>query len=127
MRLEQFTVKAREVLASAQTSAERSDHPEVTPEHVLEALLQQEGGVAPSTLAKLGVRVDALESDVAASLAALPKTQGAATHVSARLDAVLKAALREAEALKDQYVSTEHVLLALLDAKSPAADALKHQ
>jgi len=127
MRLEQFTVKAQEVLASAQTSAERSDHPEVTPEHVLEALLRQEGGVAPSTLAKLGVRVDALERDVAASLAALPKTQGAATNVSPRLDAVLKSALREAEALKDQYVSTEHVLLALLDGKSPAAEALKRQ
>ena len=125
MRLDQFTVKAQEALASAQTVAEKSDHPEVTTEHLLKALLEQEGGVVPSALGKLGVNAGGLAADVEKSLASLPQTQGAATHVSPKLDGVLKQALREAEALKDQYVSTEHLLLALLDSKTPAAEALE--
>jgi len=124
MRLDQFTVKAQEVLTSGQTQAERKDHPEVTPEHLLRALLEQEGGVAPSALGKLGVDVASLGQDLDRALAGLPRTQGAATQVSPRLDAVLKGALREAEALKDQYVSTEHLLLALLEGKTASAQAL---
>ncbi len=125
MRLDQFTVKAQEALASAQTDAEKNDHPEVTPEHLLKALLTQEGGVVPSALGKMGANTGGLAADLDRVLSSLPRTQGAATHVSPKLDAVLKAALREAEALKDQYVSTEHLLLALLDAKTVASEALK--
>src|SRR5437773_4493924 len=114
MRLDQFTIKAQEAFGVAQTQAEKSDHPEVTPEHLLAALLAQEGGVVPSALGKLGVGTAGVVADVERALAALPKTQGAATHLSPKLDAVFKAALREAEALKDEYVSTEHLLLALI-------------
>ena len=119
MRLDQFTVKAQEALTTAQTRAEKSDHPEVTTEHLLKALLEQEGGVVPSALGKLGVNTGGLAAEVERSLASLPRAQGAATHVSPKLDGVLKQALREAEALKDQYVSTEHLLLALVDGKTP--------
>src|SRR5262245_28659157 len=125
MRLDQFTVKAQDAITSAQTQAEKSDHPEVTPEHLLQALLGQEGGVVPAALGKMGLNAGALGQDVARALAALPHTQGAATQLSPRLDAVFKSSLREAEALKDQYVSTEHLLLALLDAKAVAGDLLK--
>jgi ATP-dependent Clp protease ATP-binding subunit ClpB len=125
MRLDQFTVKGQEALTSAQTRAEKSDHPEVTAEHLLSALLAQEGGVVPAALGKLGANVGQLASDTEAALSSLPRTQGSATHVSPKLDGLLKQALREAEALKDQYVSTEHLLLALLDGKTPAADALR--
>ena len=125
MRLDQFTVKGQEALTTAQTLAEKSDHPEVTTEHLLKALLEQEGGVVPSALGKLGVNAGGLAADVERSLASLPRAQGTATHVSPKLDATLKQALREAEALKDQYVSTEHLLLALLDGKTPAAEALE--
>ena len=125
MRLDQFTVKAQEALGTAQTLAEKTDSPEVMPEHLLRALLDQEGGVVPSALGKMGVSASALGGDVDRALSALPRTQGAATHISPKLDAVLKAGLREAEALKDQYVSTEHLLLALIEGKTPAADALK--
>ena len=126
MRMDQFTVKAQEALAAAQTDAERGDHPEVSPEHLLKALLAQEGGVVLSALGKLGANTGAIAADVDRSLASLPRAQGSATHVSPRLDATLKQALRESEGLKDRYVSTEHLLLALLDSKAPAADALKH-
>jgi len=125
MRLDQFTVKAQEALTTAQTLAEKSDHPEVTTEHLLKALLDQEGGVVPSALGKLGVNTGGLAAEVERSLSSLPRTQGTATHISPRVDGVLKQALREAEALKDQYVSTEHLLLALLGSKTPSGEALK--
>jgi ATP-dependent Clp protease ATP-binding subunit ClpB len=124
--MDQFTVKAQEALASAQTEAERSDHPEVSPEHLLKALLSQEGGVVPSALGKLGANTSGIATEVDQKLASLPQARGSATHVAPQLDATLKHALREAEALKDQYVSTEHLLLALLESKTPAGDVLKH-
>jgi ATP-dependent Clp protease ATP-binding subunit ClpB len=125
MRLDQFTIKSQEGLASAQSEAEKRDHPEVTPEHLLAALLQQEGGVVPSALGKLGTATPALAADLEKALGTLPRTSGAPTHVSGRLDGVLKQGLREAEALKDEYVSTEHLLLALIGSKGAAAEALK--
>jgi ATP-dependent Clp protease ATP-binding subunit ClpB len=125
MRLDQFTVKAQEAIAAAQTQAERSNHPEVTPEHLAAALLDQEGGVVGSILAKLGSDTSALRADLDRTLGALPHVEGAATQLSGKLDAVFKAALREAEGLKDQYISTEHLLLALAESKTPAGDALR--
>jgi len=125
MRMDQFTVKAQEAIATAQTAAERADHPEVTPEHLLRGLVTQEGGVVPAALAKMGVNTNAILQDTEKALGALPHTQGAATHVSPRLDAVLKSALKEAESLKDDYISTEHLLLALIEGKNVAADILK--
>jgi ATP-dependent Clp protease ATP-binding subunit ClpB len=125
MRLDRFTVKAQEALASAQTDAERLEHPEVTSEHLFKALLAQEGGVVPGALARLGVGAGQIASEIERALEGLPHAHGAATQLSPKLDGILKAALREAEALKDQYVSTEHLLLALLESKTPSADALK--
>jgi len=125
MRMDQFTVKAQEVLAAAQTGAEKKDHPETTPEHLLAAMLAQEGGVVPAALGKMGVNTGAIAQEAERALASLPQTRGAATQLSPRLDGVLKDALREADALKDQYVSTEHLLLALVGAKTPAAEVLK--
>src|SRR6187397_418526 len=125
MRLDQFTVKAQESITSAQTRAEKSDHPEVTPEHLLAAMLAQEGGVVPAALGKMGVNVGTISQEAEQALRSLPQTRGAATQISPKLDAVLKDALREADALKDQYVSTEHLLLAVIGARTPAADVLK--
>ena len=126
MRLDQFTVKAQEALASAQTAAEKADHPEVTTEHLLQALLVQEGGVVPCGPRQAGRQRPGrgLGRRAAASLPCR-RPQGSATNVSPKLDAALKQAMREAEALKDQYVSTEHLLLALADSKTPAGEALK--
>ncbi len=125
MRLDQFTVKAQEALTRAQSEAEKRDHAEVSPEHLLSALLAQDGGVVPSALGKLGVNQELIRAETQKALQSLPQVQGATTHVSPKLDAVLKQALREAEALKDQFVSTEHLLLALLEARNGAADILK--
>jgi ATP-dependent Clp protease ATP-binding subunit ClpB len=125
MRMDQLTVKAQEAIAAAQTSAEKSDHPEVTTEHLLSALLTQDGGVVPSLLGKLGIDTQPITRDLAKALDALPQTKGASTYLSPKLDGVMKQALREAEALKDQYVSTEHLLLSLLESKTASAETLK--
>ena len=124
MRLDQFTVKAQEAIVGAQTAAEKADHPEVTTEHLLQALLGQEGGVVPSALGKLGASTGSVLAEIEKALGAMPRTQGTQTHLSPKLDGVLKQSLREAEGLKDQYVSTEHLLLALLGSKTPAGEAL---
>jgi ATP-dependent Clp protease ATP-binding subunit ClpB len=125
MRLDQFTIKAQEALAGAQATAERDERPEVTPEHLLDALLTQQGGVVPSLLGKLGANMGAIGQQNQRALAALPHVEGARTQVSPKLDAALRQGLKEAEALKDQYVSTEHLLLGLLETKGTnAADAL---
>ena len=78
MRLDQFTVKAQEALTTAQTLAEKSDHPEVTTEHLLKTLLEQEGGVVPSALGKLGANAGGLAADVEKGLASLPRARGLA-------------------------------------------------
>jgi ATP-dependent Clp protease ATP-binding subunit ClpB len=101
MRLDQFTMKAQEALTAAQTLAEKSDHPEVTTEHLLKTLLEQEGGVVPSALGKVGVNTGGLAADLERSLASLPKAQGSATHLSPKLDGALKQVFCEVEILKD--------------------------
>jgi len=125
VRLDQFTVKAQEALAAGQIRAEKADHPEFTPEHLLASLLEQPQGVATAILGKLGIAAVQLLQDLQRRLDTLPRTQGAATQVSPKLDGVLKQALREAEGLKDQYVSTEHLLLALGESKTAAGDTLR--
>ena len=82
MRLDQFTVKAQEALTEAQTAAEKSDHPEVTTEHLLLTLMQQENGVVPAALGRLGADASAIVSDLERALRSLPQTQGAATTIS---------------------------------------------
>ena len=126
MRLDQFTVKAQEALTSAQAGAEKADHPEVTPEHLLKALLEQEAGVVPAALGKLGANAggDRRRGREEPGVAS-PHARARPRRSRRSSTRVLKQALREAEALKDEYVSTEHLLLALVDGKTPAGEALK--
>jgi len=128
MTLNTFTEKAQEAILSAQQRAEEGNHPEVTPEHLLKALAEQSDGVVPEILKKIGADPRQVASTIEAALTALPRTQGAATRgVSSRLQAVLGAAQQEAQQMKDEYVSTEHLLLALAaePSRSDAARVLK--
>jgi ATP-dependent Clp protease ATP-binding subunit ClpB len=115
MRLEKFTVKAQEALASARELAGERNHQEVTPEHVLQALLQQEQGVATALLRKLGVDPEALERKVEAALEEMPQVRGATAevYVGRRLKEFLEEATRQSQEFKDEYVSSEHLLLAM--------------
>src|SRR5215218_8160409 len=127
MQLDRFTTKSRQALEAATALAAARHQPETTPEHLLAVLLEQEDGIVVPVLNKLGARPGAIRQDSGAALDKLPTIQGTATEptVSRELVAVLRAAERELGQFKDEYVSTEHLLLALAEHKSPAGDALR--
>jgi len=117
MNMNKFTDKANEALSEAQNLAERGATSQVDESHLLAAMLGQGEGVAPAVLDKLHVNKARLRSSVQEALARLPKVYGsnAQPYASAQLRAVLQRAQDEAERLKDDYVSVEHLLLALAD------------
>jgi ATP-dependent Clp protease ATP-binding subunit ClpB len=118
MRMDKLTLKSREALARAQEIAEEHTQQELRPEHLLLALLAQEDGIVPPLLQKIGVPLAALRAEVERKLASLPRVEGAAAEVFIGRDFkdLFNAALKEADALRDAYVSGEHFLLALLAA-----------
>jgi len=131
MNINKYTEKAQEAIVGAQQLAERSGHPQIEPEHLLYTLLTQEGGIVPSITAKMGKDAAALARDTQALLSKLPSAQGGAQPgLSPRLRAVSTAAEQEAEHLKDDYVSTEHLLVAIASEAgrtAPAAKLLQQQ
>src|SRR5579859_1762261 len=114
MNLDKFTQKAQEAVLEAQRLAGEYSHSQIEPEHLLLALLRQPEGVAPQVVARLG-DVNALAGQVDAALAARPKVHGSNSQValSRAANDALTAAEREARNMHDEYVSTEHILLAL--------------
>jgi ATP-dependent Clp protease ATP-binding subunit ClpB len=116
MNINKFTEKAQEAVGSAQKLAEQQNHSQIDNEHLLQALLTQNEGVAVEALRKLGVDPRQVVSQVEAELERMPKQYGGGqVYVSPRLKATLDRAELEAERLKDEYVSTEHLLIALAD------------
>jgi ATP-dependent Clp protease ATP-binding subunit ClpB len=115
MRPDKLTLKSQEALSEAQSRAREFSHQAVTPEHLLLALVTQKEGITGPLLRRLGVPVAALEEALLAELRRRPKVSGAETgaYLDPALAAVLDAAEREADQLRDEYVSTEHLLLAL--------------
>ncbi len=126
MQADRFTIKSQEALAAAQRLAEDRRNPQVTTEHLLAVLLQQDGGIVVPILRKLGVDPAVVRREVDAALDQAPTLgEGAeGSQAGSELVAVLRAAEREARELKDEYVSTEHLLLALAASGTRAADAL---
>jgi ATP-dependent Clp protease ATP-binding subunit ClpB len=118
MDFQKLTIKAQEAFASAQGDAIARGNPELTPEHLLAALVDQDGGVAPRILEKAGESVPALRSRLEEQLSQLPRMEGANAQPAASRGtrAALESAFAEAEALKDEYVAVEHLLLALSEA-----------
>ncbi|HWG81955.1 MAG TPA: AAA family ATPase [Gaiellales bacterium] len=118
MDFQKLTIKAQEAFASAQGDAIARGNPELTPEHLLAALVDQDGGVAPRILEKAGESPAALRARLEEQLSRLPRMEGANAQpqASRSLRAALEAAFGEAEALKDEYVAVEHLLLALSEA-----------
>jgi ATP-dependent Clp protease ATP-binding subunit ClpB len=126
MRSDKLTVKAQESLAAARSIATTRQHSQVHPEHLLVALLQQEGGLAPRLLAKIGADPRAVITELERRFDREPKVQGAVdVDASRALREVWDAATREATSMKDEFLSTEHFLLALADSKTPAGEALR--
>jgi ATP-dependent Clp protease ATP-binding subunit ClpB len=127
MDLNRYTEKAQEAILAAQQLAERAGHPEVLPEHLLLALIQQQEGIVPAVLGKMRVEVGSLREAVQALVDKLPRVQGGAQPgLSTRLRGVFTAAEQEAQRLKDEFTSTEHLFLATAaeGGRAPAAAAL---
>jgi len=126
MDLSKFTEKAQQALAGAQKVAARLGHQNIDAEHVLLSLLDQEKGLAAAILTKAGVSVDALTVKTQRDLEKLPRVSGdVEARLSQRLVKLVDAAESEAKGLKDDYVSVEHLLLALAADTGAAGQALK--
>src|SRR4029450_2092337 len=113
MDIQRFTHAAQEALVQAQRLTESRSQQQVEPEHVLHILLQAADSVPSEVVRKLGGNPQSLASDVERELDKLPKVYGGQIYLSQRLRNVLTSAEREAERLKDDFVSTEHLLLAM--------------
>ncbi|MEQ1832972.1 MAG: ATP-dependent chaperone ClpB [Candidatus Eisenbacteria bacterium] len=119
MELERFTVKSRESLERAQRIARDRSHQELRPEHLLAALLEERGGTVQAVLQKLGVDAAAVVRANDQTLANAPRVQGGSAYLGAPLRSVLDRAQAHAERMKDEFVSVEHLLLALADGQHP--------
>jgi len=120
MNLNKFTEKAQEAIFEAQGLATQYNHSQIDPEHLLLSLLQQSDGVVPQIVQKLGGSPQTLQQRLESDLAARPKVYGATAQVglSRALQEVLQAAEREAGQMRDDYVSTEHLLMALTEPRA---------
>ena len=127
IRWEKLTVKSQQAMAQAQARATELGNPEVQPVHLLLALIEDREGVIPSVLGKIGVPIEQLEHEMHQIEEKLPRVAGSASQpgVSQALNKALEQAFREATNFKDEYVSTEHLLLGAAHLKGdPARDAL---
>ncbi len=127
IRWDKFTVKSQQAMEQAQSRAAELGNPEVQPVHLLLALIEDREGVIPSVLEKIGVPTERLEHDLHQIEEKLPRVAGAASQpgLSQALNKALEQAFREASNFKDEYVSTEHLLLGAAHVKGdPARDAL---
>ena len=128
MRLDKLTIKSQEALQNAQALAEKRNHQAVDVEHLLVALLGQKEGVALSLLQKLGIPLTSLLDRLRKALDHLPQVTGGGvgqTFITPRLKKVIEGAETAAEGLKDEYISAEHLLLAMVDDDGEAGRVLK--
>jgi ATP-dependent Clp protease ATP-binding subunit ClpB len=125
IRFDKLTLKGQEALQSAQNHAQEKSNPQIAPEHLLWALIEQKEGVVLPILQKLGANLQTIAQALADAVAKLPKIQvQAELYVSSNLNKILEDAFKEADQFKDEYVSTEHLLIALANAKSEAVGKL---
>lgn len=127
--MEKFTIKSQEALQNAQRLAEQKGHQQIDVEHLFRVILDDREGIASQILRRIGVNTKLLQKDIEAELDRLPKVVGATPvgqiYITPRLKDAFEKATKEAEHLKDEYVSIEHLLLAISAAGGPSADLLK--
>jgi ATP-dependent Clp protease ATP-binding subunit ClpB len=127
MDFKKLTEKAQEAVMSAQNIASEMTHAEITPEHLLVALVEQENGIVPSVLRKMDLDPKDVAGQARMLFESMPKAYGADVRLSPRINLIVQAAQAEATRMQDEYTSTEHLFLALADEKgrSPSAQLLK--
>jgi ATP-dependent Clp protease ATP-binding subunit ClpB len=129
LRFEKMTVKAQKAVQEAQEVAARHENQAIEPIHLLAALTEQTDGVVPSLLTRLGIRIETLSAEIDREIGRLPRVQGfSQQHMSRSLNDVLERAFTEADKFKDDYVSAEHLFLAIANKdRDPAGQLLKKQ
>ncbi len=124
MRFDKFTIKSQELIQNAQSMASEHNNQQIEPEHLLLAMLNEPEGIARAMLNKLGVSSDDVSRELAVSINRFPKVSGSTVgdaFISPRTKGVLDAAFAEAAKMKDQYVSIEHIFIAISDEKKGEA------
>ena len=128
IRWDKFTVKAQEAMQRANELASEHGNAELAPLHLLAALVEDKEGIVAPVLEKIGIGPQAVLSDLYKEIEKLPKVSGSAgaqqPSMSSQINQVLERSFKEADTFKDEYVSTEHMLLALTDLKKDPAQAL---
>ena len=127
MRLDKFTLRAQEAIQAAIELAERNQNQQVEPEHLLAAMLEQAEGIVRPILGKLAVNVPVVLNDVQAALARLPRVEGGQQYFSPRLSQVFTATQKQADKMQDEFNSTEHLLLAIVEEKDGEAGKILRQ
>ena len=127
MRLDKFTLRAQEAIQAAIELAERNQNQQVEPEHLLAAMLEQPEGIVRPILGKLGVNVQVVLNDLQAAIARFPRVEGGQQYFSPRLSQVFTATQKHADKMQDEFNSTEHLLLAIVDEKEGDAGKILRQ
>src|SRR5467141_935105 len=127
MRLDKFTLRGQEAIQAGIELAERNQNQQVEPEHLLCAMLEQAEGIVRPLLGKLGTNVQVVINDCQAAVSRFPRVQGGQQYFSPRLSQIFTAAQKQAEQMKDEYISTEHLLLAIADEKDGNAGKILRQ
>jgi len=127
MRLDKFTLRAQEAIQAAIELAERNHNQQVEPEHLLAAMLEQPEGIVRPILGKLGTNVPVVLNDIQAAVGRFPRVEGGQQYFSPRSTQVFTAAQKQADKMQDEFVSTEHLLLALVEDKDGESGKILRQ
>ncbi len=128
LRLEKFTLKSQESVQNALQIAQELNHQQIQPEHLSFAMLKEKEGIIPAILTRLGIAIDAAQVKLQESLRKFPEVEGQSPALSTSLNTVLNQSQKIAQKMQDEYVSLEHILLALLqEGNNALARELKRQ
>ena len=127
MRLDKFTLRAQEAIQSAIELAERNQNQQVEPEHLLAAMLEQPEGTVRPILGKLAANLPVVQNDLQAAIGRFPRVQGGQQYFSSRLSQLFTASQKLAEGMQDEFISTEHLLIAVADEKDGQAGKILRQ
>mgnify|MGYP003389951981 CR=1 FL=1 len=121
MRFDKFTIRGQEAVQSAIGVAEKNQNQQVEPEHILMAMLEQKEGVVRPIFGKIGANALPISEELQASIEKMPKVSGGQQYFSSRTNTIFQDVLKEAEKMEDEYISTEHLLLAIVSEKDGEA------
>jgi ATP-dependent Clp protease ATP-binding subunit ClpB len=127
MRLDKFTLRAQEAIQSAIELAERNQHQQVEPEHLLVAMLEQAEGIVRPLIGKLGANVAVILNDTQAAVARFPRVQGGQQYFSPRLTQIFTESQKQADKFQDEFISTEPLLVAIVEEQSGDAGKILRQ